>query len=106
VINRHLILQTSAGNCFYFTCIDEPERLEPLYHRFKDRYHVVYQKDIYSGEQWLEIMPREASKANAVLQLKKLLHSNRLVIFSDGMNDSDMFEIADKVYAVDHASMS
>ena len=58
---------------FYITCIDEKEKLEPFYEKYKDKYHVVFQKDIYTREQWLEIMPKEASKANAILQLKKLL---------------------------------
>ena len=95
--------QLAEGSCFYITCIDEPEKLEPLYYKLKDTYHVVYQRDIYSGEQWLEIMPKEASKANAVLQLKKLLQCDRLVVFGDGMNDVDMFEAADEAYAVENA---
>lgn len=95
--------QLAAGNSFYFTCIDEPEKLEPLYHKFQSDYHVVYQRDIYSGEQWLEIMPKETSKANAVLQLKKQLQCDKLVVFGDGMNDIDMFEIADEAYAVENA---
>ena len=95
--------QLAVGNPFYITCIDEPEKLAPLYHGLKERYHAVYQKDIYSGEQWLEILPKGASKANAALQLKELLQCDRLVVFGDGMNDIDMFEIADEAYAVENA---
>lgn len=91
------------GKCFYITCIDEPEKLEPLYERYRHAYHCVYQRDIYSHEQWLEIMPKEASKANAVLQLKKRLGCSRIVAFGDGKNDIDMFEIADERYAVENA---
>ena len=34
---------------------------------------VVYQCDIYTGEQWLEIMPGKASKSNAIKELKEKL---------------------------------
>ena len=91
------------GNLFYITCIDKPEKLEPFYHKYKNKYHVVYQKDIYTGEQWLEIMPHKASKAQAALQLKQKLECDRLVVFGDGKNDIDMFQIADKSYAVANA---
>ena len=32
----------------------------------------MYQRDIYSGAQWLEILPRQATKAGAVVELKKI----------------------------------
>ena len=92
-----------AENTFYFTCIDTPERLAPLHEKYKDRYHCVYGADIYSGEQWLEIMPLAASKANAARQLMKLMDCERLVAFGDGLNDTDMFDLADEAYAVDNA---
>jgi len=58
--------QLKEGNIFYITCIDSPYKLKPLYEKYKDRYHCVYQTDIYTNEQWLEIMPPEASKSNAI----------------------------------------
>lgn len=91
------------GNIFYITCIDEPEKLEPLYDKYKDIYHCVYQTDIYTKDQWLEIMPKEASKSNAIKQLKESLQCDKLVVFGDGRNDIDMFEFADESYAVMNA---
>ena len=91
------------GNIFYITCIDVPEKLEPLYEKYKDRYHCVYQTDIYTKEQWLEIMPLEASKSNAIKQLQAMLHCEKLIVFGDGKNDIDMFQIADESYAVANA---
>lgn len=91
------------GDIFYLTCIDEPQKLRLLYEKYKDVYHCVYSKDVYSNEQWLEIMPKSASKSNAISQLKKVLGCEKLVVFGDGINDIDMFEIADECYAVKNA---
>lgn len=95
--------ELKKGDIFYLTCIDEPEKLKPLYERYRDTYHCVYQKDIYTREQWLEIMPKAASKANAVTRLKELSGCDRVIAFGDGKNDIDMFEAADECYAVKNA---
>lgn len=92
-----------SGNIFYITCIDSPQKLNPLYEKYKNSYHCVYQTDIYTNDQWLEIMPLSASKANAIKQLKSLLECEKLVVFGDGKNDIDMFELADESYAVENA---
>lgn len=92
-----------VGDIFYITCIDSSEKLKPLYDKYKDKFHCVYQKDIYTDEQWLEIMPLAASKANAIKQLQKLLGCDKVVAFGDGRNDIDMFELADESYAVRNA---
>ncbi len=92
------------GEVFYITCIDTPETLEPLYEKYKDKYHCVYQTDIYTNEQWLEIMPKAASKANAIKQLKEYLGCDYIISFGDGRNDIDMFEESDECYAVSNAA--
>lgn len=105
-IRTHIVSapgELKTGDIFYITCIDEPERLKPFYEKYRDLYHCVYQRDIYSGEQWLEIMPEAASKAKAVLRLKQMLGCDRIIAFGDGKNDIDMFEIADECYAVQNA---
>jgi len=91
------------GEIFHFTCIDEEEILLPLYNRFKEKYCCIFHKDIYSGEQWLEIQPINATKAHAILKLKALLGCEKVVCFGDGRNDLSMFEIADACYAVGNA---
>ena len=95
--------ELKEGNIFYITCIDEPKKLMPLYDKYKDKYHCVYQTDIYTNEQWLEIMPLEASKSNAMKQLQSMLNCEKLIVFGDGKNDIDMFQMADKSYAVANA---
>ncbi len=93
------------SDIYYMTCIDSEEKLYPLYLMLKDNPHInaIYQKDVYSGRQWLEIMPKAASKANAILQLKEWLGCDRVVCFGDGKNDISMFRIADECYAVENA---
>lgn len=91
------------GQKFVITCIDEPEKLEPLFRKYRDAYHCIYHRDIYSGEQWLEILPKGTSKSNALLQLKALLGCDRIVAFGDGKNDMDMFRLADYACAMDNA---
>lgn len=97
------LAELKEGNIFYITCIDAPEKLKPLYDRYKDKYHCVYQTDIYTNEQWLEIMPLEASKSNAIKQLRAMLNCEKLIVFGDGKNDIDMFQMADESYAVANA---
>ncbi len=93
---KHLL----DGDVFYFTCIDEAEKLEPLYQQLKDTYTCVYDVDLYTKKTWLEIMPKKATKAHAVQQLKSLLNCRRVVCFGDAKNDLSMFDIADEAYAV------
>ena len=91
------------GEIFYFACIGEDEKLAPLYDKYRKKYHAVHQLDIYSGQPWLELMPLAASKSNAIRQLKAHLGCDRLVVFGDGKNDIDMFQLADESYAVENA---
>ncbi len=91
------------GNIFYISCIDETEKLAPMYEAYKHDYHCVFQKDIYTGDQWLEILPKTASKANAVRQLREMIGCDRVVAFGDGKNDISLFQAADEGYAVSNA---
>lgn len=99
------VRELGQGDAFYFTCIDEQEKLEPLYHKLKDKYHCIFQRDIYSGEQWLEIIPQSVSKANAISFLKQYLDVDYVVAFGDGVNDLEMFALADEAYAVGNAAV-
>ena len=91
------------GAVDYFACIDDEDKLHPAYCRLRENYNCIYQKDVYSGEQWLEILPQKATKANAVIQLKELYGCDRVVCFGDGINDMPMFSICDECYAVANA---
>lgn len=95
--------ELSDGEVFYITCVDEHEKLAPLYERYRDRYHCVFSQEMYTKEWFLEIMPPATSKARAVTRLKEHLGCDRVVVFGDHYNDMDMFEIADESYAVENA---
>lgn len=89
---------------FYFTCIDDQEKLAPLNDKYRERFTCVFSRDIYSGAQWLEIMPKAATKAQAARQLARLLGCGKIVAFGDGVNDLPLFDEADECYAVSNAA--
>lgn len=93
------------GEMFYFTCIGEKEELLPVYEIFSqdDRYTCTLQQEIYRPEYWCEILPKKATKAEAIKKLKKLWNCDCVVAFGDAINDIPMFQVADECYAVGNA---
>ena len=92
------------GDVYYFNGIDEENQLRPVYEKLNEKYRCFFGRDMYSGEWWLEVMPKSASKATAAKRLKELLCCDKLVCFGDAVNDIPMFEIADECYAVENAA--
>lgn len=94
-----------GGDIFYFTCIADREELLSLYEIFVEdsRYRCTLQQELYRPEFFLEIMPKKASKAEAIKKLKEIWHCDKVVSFGDAVNDIPMFEISDECYAVDNA---
>ena len=93
------------GNVFYYTCIGEKEELMPLYEIFSgdERFRCTLQQELYRPEYWCEIMPRKATKAEAIRTLKNLWKCDRIVSFGDAINDIPMFQMSDECYAVENA---
>ena len=91
------------GQIFYITFINDTQKLLPFYHMYCHQYQCLFQKDIYTQQQWLEIMPQGTSKAHAIQQLKHIYHYDHLIVFGDGENDIEMFQLADEAYAVENA---
>ena len=93
------------GDIFYFTCIADREELLPLYEIFANdiRYRCTLQQELYRPEYFLEIMPKKASKAEAIKKLKEIWQCDRIVSFGDAVNDIPMFEVSDECYAVANA---
>lgn len=48
-------------------------------------------------------MLKNTSKSHAIEQLKNYLGCDKVIVFADGYNDIDMYEIADESYAVENA---
>lgn len=94
---------TLKGDVFYFTFMEQKEKLQPVYDFLKDRCNCLFQPDNYTDNWFLEVMPKEATKANSALRLKELLGADKLVAFGDGYNDIKLFEAADECYAVGNA---
>ncbi len=93
------------GDVFYYTCIGEREELQQIYEDIKENpnYTCVFQQELYRPEYWLEIMPKNATKANAILEVKKMFQCDRIISFGDAINDIPMFQISDECYAVENA---
>lgn len=94
-----------AGDIFYITLIGH-ERIAEAYELFRHekKLNCIYQADIYSGDQWLELIPRRATKAAAIKRLADSLGCDRVVCFGDAVNDLPMFEAADESYATANAA--
>lgn len=93
------------GNPGYVTIIGDKDEIEPLYNRTREYngWECLFQKDIYRDEYWLEIAPRNSTKAKSILKLKEEYGFDKLVVFGDSVNDIPMFKIADEAYAVFNA---
>lgn len=95
--------QLYDGEIYYFTIIGEQSKCQPIYEMFKENFQCYSQYDMYSNAHWLEITSKSATKANAIIQLKDMLDCDNIVAFGDGINDIEMFKIADHCYAVKNA---
>lgn len=93
------------GDMFYITCIGERNDLLPVYEIFSqdDRYTCSLHQELYRPEYWCEILPKKATKAEAIQDLKKLWNCDRVISFGDAINDIPMFRISDECYAVSNA---
>lgn len=93
------------GDVIYFKCIGPRGQLETAWNilKFDPRVICIFHQETYQNDFWMEISPREATKANAVGFLKSYLGCGRVVCFGDTSNDSDMFDVCDEKYAVMNA---
>lgn len=93
------------GEIFYYTCIGSYKELYPLYHSLNEYsfFRCTLQQEPTREEYWCEIMPVNATKANAILKLKQFYHFDKIISFGDAENDLLMFSISDECYAVENA---
>ena len=97
-----------CGQPGYVTMIDDRDKIAPLYERVRQYsgWECLFQKDTYWDEFWLEICPRNCTKARSILKLKEKYGYRKLVVFGDSVNDLSMFRVADEAYAVANALAS
>ena len=93
------------GRPGYVTLIDEKEKAALLYERVRryPAWESLFQKDTYWDEYWVEICPRNCTKAKAALKMKEQYGFGKLAVFGDSVNDLSMFRAADEAYAVENA---
>jgi len=107
-INR--LSETIKSEITCFTFIDKKEKLEQVNAYIIESYghgtktHLFenqYSKEWY----WLTVHSHLATKANAIEFIKKQFdYSNKLLtVFGDGINDIEMFDLADTAISVDNA---
>ena len=95
-----------AGDVCYLSLIAPKEDLLPIRDKAAQAgsWEILFQKDTYLDNYWLEIFPKGSSKAEAMRKLMKRCGCDRLVVFGDSVNDLSGFRIADECYAVRNAS--
>lgn len=94
-----------AGETFYFSCIGAREELYPLKAALETdaRFQLLFHRELYSEDYWLEILPVGATKAAGARRLSDLLGCTKTVCFGDEVNDLALFAACDEAYAVANA---
>jgi 5-amino-6-(5-phospho-D-ribitylamino)uracil phosphatase len=90
----------------YCTLIDSREVLEPIRDFLADvpGLACTMYKCIYAADAWyLEIFSANASKENAVRELRQRFQFDRVVGFGDNLNDLSLFRACDVKYAMRNA---
>ena len=96
------ITASDDDRIIYFTMVDSYQRLKPIYEQIKTLPHAkpTLYRDNYSDLYFLEVFSSDATKANGVLKIKKMLNADTVVAFGDNLNDIDMLKAADIGVAV------
>ena len=89
VVTVSALSEMFMGNPGYVTIIGNKVETEPLYLRTREYngWECLFQKDVYRDEYWLEIAPRNSTKAKSILKLKEEYGFDKLVVFGDSAND-------------------
>lgn len=98
----HEKLFEDIGSVFYVISIGSESELRPLLPELAD-FAVMFQKDVYTKDQWIEILPKGSGKAQAIKKLAETLRCEKIVVFGDAENDLSNFGLADEAYAMANA---
>ncbi|MCI8292206.1 MAG: HAD-IIB family hydrolase [Hespellia sp.] len=107
IVAYHENLSPLVGddNTVYLACTGPKAELEPIHTVIQDIAGVscAFYLNIYNGLYCIEIFSDQATKKNALLELKKRLNCEEVIVFGDNLNDLSMMEVADRSYAVENA---
>lgn len=89
----------------YIVTLDTYEKLLPIYKNLKKISGIscVFYRDNYTDCYFLELFSGGISKASAMLEVKNITGSEKVVAFGDNLNDIELFKVADEAYAVENA---
>lgn len=93
------------GEACFLSCNGDYAPMKRIHDELQSRgfYCRLYPEPYREDSHWLEILPKGATKAEAVVRLKNMLGFDRAVCFGDSANDSEMFDVCDEKYAVRNA---
>ena len=90
--------QFSQHTVFNFSMLETKENLIALYEEFlkiENLTTVMFPAEYFDGYYWLEILPSNSGKGQALDFLKETYKPKKIVCFGDNLNDLCMFERAD-----------
>ena len=91
---------------FNFSMLDTYENLHKLYEAFRSNNSytaLLFPAEYFEGFYWLEILPANSGKGQAVDFLAKKYNPDKIICFGDNLNDLCMFERADVKVAPSNA---
>ena len=107
IANPHAALDEPVVS---FTLLAQRDAMVALAAEVRDELGDQVQLYLFENVYWrgwweLSIQDRRATKSGAIASLRRAcdLESRRLVVFGDGLNDLDMFHVADHAVAVENA---
>lgn len=94
----------AEGNTVYLACTGQEESLRPLKDALLqiEGIECAFYLNVYNGLYCMELFSDQATKKNALFELKEILRCDQVIVFGDNLNDLSMFEAADRSYAVEN----
>jgi Cof subfamily protein (haloacid dehalogenase superfamily) len=83
---------------FNLSMMDTHNRLLPIYEYAKQNRNIkitLFPSHYYKGYYWLEVLPKNSGKGEALNFFKKKYNPEKIVCFGDNLNDLCMFQLSD-----------
>lgn len=101
----NLLYIAKKRQVIYFALTDKKEKIQIIWDKIRriDGIESIIYLNVYNGLYCLEIFDVTANKANALINLKRLLQVEEIIVFGDNHNDIDMMKAADFCFAPKNA---